>query len=56
MKKITDEIKQQIPRLVGAEVRELIKKNIENYDNEALDFAGKTIETEIEKTLGLNGI
>jgi hypothetical protein len=53
MKNIIDEIKQQIPKLVGNEVKKLIRENIDNYDNEALDFAGKTIETEIEKTLGL---
>lgn len=53
MKKITDKIKQQIPRLVGNEVKKLIRKNIDDYDKEALKFAGKTVETEIERSLGL---
>ena len=53
MKKITNKIKQQIPRLVGNEVKKLIKKNIDDYDKEALNFAGRTVETKIERSLGL---
>ena len=53
MKKISDKIKQQIPKLVGNEVKKFIKKNIEDYDNEALKFAGKKVEKEIKKSLGL---